>query len=167
MTPANVLAKWLLAVGPEGDRLRAEFYGPQGPRGRRGSCPLDREIEERLQAALQALIPAQFCGEECAVTPGTRAGWVWLVDPHDGTFEYTAGRRGSAISVGLLNEGKPRLGVVHAPHAPDRGPDTIAWAEGAGEIRRNGTAVHTDLRNETMKPGAPVWATASSALKPE
>ena len=152
------------AVEAEGERLRAEFYAPQGPRGRRGSCPLDREIEERLQARLQALIPAQFCGEECAVTPGTRPGWVWLVDPHDGTFEYTAGRRGSAISVALLREGKPVLGVVHAPDAPDRGPDTIAWAEGAGEIRRNGTAVHTDLRNEIMKPGAMMTAEKAVAI---
>ena len=98
VTPADILAKVIAAVEAEGERLRAEFYAPQGPRGRRGSCPLDREIEERLQATLQGLIPAQFCGEECAVTPGTRAGWVWLVDPHDGTFEYTAGRRGSSIS---------------------------------------------------------------------
>src|SRR5438034_719372 len=60
MTPANVLAKVVAAVEAEGERLRAEFYGPQGPRGRRGSCPLDREIEERLQVALQALIPARY-----------------------------------------------------------------------------------------------------------
>src|SRR5436305_1448241 len=92
MTPAEALGRVVAAVEAEGARLRAEFYAPQGPRGSRGSCPLDREIEEHLQATLQALIPAQFCGEECAVTPGTRAGWVWLVDPHDGTFEYTAGR---------------------------------------------------------------------------
>src|SRR5436309_5901536 len=167
MTPADVLAKVVAAVEAEGERLRAEFYAPRGPRGRRGSCPLDREIEERLQRALQALIPAQFCGEECAVTPGTRAGWVWLVDPHDGTFEYTAGRRGSAISVALLCEGRPVLGVVHAPDAPDRGPDTIAWAEGAGPIRRNGAAVNTDLSNAVLRPGELVWATASAALKPE
>jgi ADP-ribosyl-[dinitrogen reductase] hydrolase len=167
VTPADILAKVVAAVEAEGERLRAEFHGPQGPRGRRGSCPLDKEIEERLQVALQALIPAQFCGEECAVTPGTRAGWVWLVDPHDGTFEYTAGRRGSAISVALLEEGKPVLGVVHSPDSPDRGPDTIAWAEGAGPIRRNGAAVHTDLRDESLKPGAIVWATASSAQRPE
>ena len=167
MTPADVLAKVIAAVEAEGERLRAEFHAPHGPRGRRGSCPLDREIEERLQARLQALIPAQFCGEECAVTPGTRAGWVWLVDPHDGTFEYTAGRRGSAISVALLREGKPVLGVVHAPDAPDRGPDTIAWAEGAGPIRRNGAALDTDLRNDVLKPGSIVWATASSAHRPE
>jgi ADP-ribosylglycohydrolase len=74
---------------------------------------------------------------------------------------------GSAISVALLEQGKPVLGVVHAPDAPDRGPDTIAWAEGAGPIRRNGAAVHTDLSREVLKPGAIVWATASSAQRPE
>ena len=167
MTPARALPKVIAAVEAEGARLREEFHAPQGPRGRRGSCPLDREIEERLQAKLQALIPAQFCGEECAVTPGTRAGWVWLVDPHDGTFEYTAGRRGSSISVALLEQGKPLLGVVYAPDSPDRGPDMIAWAEGAGGIQRNGKAVATNLRNGGIKPGSLIWATASSSLRPE
>ena len=165
-TPARVLAKVIAAVEAEGKRLREEFHAPQGPRGRRGSCPLDREIEERLQRALQALIPARFCGEECAATEGTREGWVWLVDPHDGTFEYTAGRRGSAISVALLANGRPVLAVVHAPDPPDRGPDTIAWAEGAG-LTRNARPVSVELARAELQPGAIVWATASSALKPE
>ncbi|HEY5899417.1 MAG TPA: inositol monophosphatase family protein [Burkholderiales bacterium] len=166
MTPAAILERVIAAVEAEGERLRAEFYAPQGPRGRRGSCPLDREIEERLQVALQALLPARFCGEECAASAGTREGWVWLVDPHDGTFEYTAGRRGSAVSVGLVRDGVPVLGVVHAPDAPDRGPDTIAWAEGTDGIWRNGKRIRIDLSKEELKPGALVWATASSAHKP-
>jgi len=167
VTPAAALPQVIAAVEAEGKRLRAEFYAPQGPRGRRGSCPADTEIEERLQVALQALIPAQFCGEECGVKPGTQAGWVWLVDPHDGTFEFTAGRRGSAVSVALVRDGVPVLGVVHAPDAPDRGPDTIAWAEGAGAILRNGRAIYPDLSAEQPAPGKLVWATASSAWRPE
>ena len=166
MTPAGVLREVVAAVEAEGERLRAEFYAPAGPRGRRGNCPADREIEQRLQVALQALVPAQFCGEECAITPGTREGWVWLVDPHDGTFEFTAGRRGSAISVALVREGTPVLGVVHAPDAPDRGPDTIAWAEGAGPLQRNGKPVQSDLSRQELSPGKFVWATASSAWRP-
>jgi ADP-ribosylglycohydrolase/fructose-1,6-bisphosphatase/inositol monophosphatase family enzyme len=167
MTPAKILAQAISAVEAEGVRLREEFYAPHGPRGRRGSCPIDREIEERLQVALQALFPAQFCGEECAVSPGSAPGWVWLVDPHDGTFEYTSGRRGSAISVALVREGVPVLGIVHAPDAPDRGPDTIAWAEGAGPIVRNGTPLTVDLSSQSVQQGRLVWATASSAFKPE
>jgi ADP-ribosylglycohydrolase/fructose-1,6-bisphosphatase/inositol monophosphatase family enzyme len=167
MTPAAILAQAVSSVEAEGVRLREEFHAPHGPRGRRGSCPIDREIEERLQAALQALFPAQFCGEECAATPGSAPGWVWLVDPHDGTFEYTSGRRGSAISVALVREGVPVLGIVHAPDSPDRGADTIAWAEGAGPILRNGKPVGTDLARRGLEPGSLVWATASSAQKPE
>jgi ADP-ribosyl-[dinitrogen reductase] hydrolase len=167
MTPAAILAQAVSAVEAEGVRLREEFHAPQGPRGRRGSCPIDREIEERLQVALQALFPAQFCGEECAATPGTAPGWTWLVDPHDGTFEYSSGRRGSAISVALLREGVPVLGIVHAPDSPDRGPDTIAWAEGAGPILRNGRAVVAHLATRVLEPGTFVWATASSAFKPQ
>lgn len=167
MTPAAILAQAISAVEAEGVRLRAEFHAPHGPRGRRGTCPIDREIEERLQAVLQALFPAQFCGEECAVTPGSAPGWVWLVDPHDGTFEYTSGRRGSAISVALVRDGVPVLGIVHAPDAPDRGPDTIAWAEGTGPILRNGKPVRARLTRESLQHGRLAWATASSALKPE
>jgi ADP-ribosylglycohydrolase/fructose-1,6-bisphosphatase/inositol monophosphatase family enzyme len=167
VTPAAALPRVIAAVEAEGVHLREEFHGPQGPRGRRGNCPLDREIEERLRDVLQGLIPARFCGEECAATEGTREGWVWLVDPHDGTFEYTGGRRGSAISVALVRDGVPVLGVVHSPDSPDRGPDTIAWAEGAGPLVRNGRPVKVDLRSETLAPGKFVWATASSAQKPE
>ncbi len=167
MTPAAILAQAISTIEAEGLRLRDEFHGPHGPRGRRGSCPIDREIEERLQVALQALFPAQFCGEECAASAGTAPGWVWLVDPHDGTFEYTSGRRGSAVSVALLREGVPVLGIVHSPDSPDRGPDTIAWAEGAGPIQRNGKPLKVDLSRQPLQHGAFVWATASSAFRPE
>ncbi|HEX7053208.1 MAG TPA: inositol monophosphatase family protein [Burkholderiales bacterium] len=166
-TPASILAQAISLVEAEGERLRREFHAPQGPRGERGSCPVDREIEERLQPALQKLLPARFCGEERASVPGSAAGWTWLVDPHDGTFEFSAGRRGSAISVALLRDGVPALGIVHAPDAPDRGADTIAWAEGAGPIVRNGRPVHARLATRVLEPGAFAWATASAALKPQ
>jgi len=156
----------IAAVEAEGLRLRAEFYRAEGPRGRRGTCPADREIEERLRSVLQSLFNANFCGEELESVAGTEAGYAWLVDPHDGTFEFMAGRRGSAISVALVRNGVPVLGVVHAPDPPDRGPDTIAWAEGAGPIRRNGVPLKTDLSREGLGQGKYVWATASSALRP-
>jgi len=153
-------------VEAEGLRLRAEFYRAGGPRGSRGTCPVDEEIEERLREALRRLVDCTFVGEETGSTPGARAGWVWLVDPHDGTFEFNAGRRGSAISVALLREGVPVLGVVHAPDPPDRGPDTIAWAEGA-RLQRNGQPLEVDLSGRKLAPGEFVLATASTVQRPE
>jgi ADP-ribosylglycohydrolase len=59
------------------------------------------------------------------------------------------------------------LGVVHSPNAPDRGRDTIAWAEGAGPILRNGVPVDVDLSRRRLSAGEHVWATASAELRPE
>ena len=161
------LDKVIAAVEGEGERLRAEFYAPQGPRGRRGSCPADAEIEGRLRSVLLGLIDCGFVGEETAEDPAAAASSeVWIVDPHDGTFEFMSGRRGSAISVGLVRNGVPVLGVVHAPDSPDRGPDTVAWAEGCGPLRRNGRPVDNDLSRARLGAHALAWATASSALKP-
>src|SRR5262245_56932866 len=110
----------IAAVETQGRRRRAEFYRADGPRGRRGSYPADTEIEEALRGELQKLVDADFCGEETARAPGGKPGWAWLVDPHDGTYDFLSGRRGSAISVALLREGVPVLGVVHAPDPLDR-----------------------------------------------
>jgi len=49
---------------------------------------------------------------------GAQEGWTWLVDPHDGTFEYTQGRRGSAISVALLRGNVPVSAWCTAPTRP-------------------------------------------------
>ena len=162
----GALNRVIAAVEEEAERLRAEFYRPDGPRGRRGHCEADKEIEERLRAKLQAILPGRFVGEETGTSAGAQAGWTWLVDPHDGTFEFMSGRRGSAVSVALLRGGTPVLGVVCAPFSPDRGRDTIAWAEGAPAILRNGQPVKTDLSRGRLEPGELVWATASSANKP-
>jgi ADP-ribosyl-[dinitrogen reductase] hydrolase len=162
----GALSRVVAAVEEEAERLRQEFYRPDGPRGRRGHCEADREIEERLRAKLQAILPCQFAGEETGMSAGTEPGFTWLVDPQDGTFEFMSGRRGSAVSVALLRGITPVMGVVCAPLSPDRGRDTIAWAEGAPAILRNGQAVKSDLSRRRFAPGELVWATASSAFKP-
>jgi ADP-ribosyl-[dinitrogen reductase] hydrolase len=161
-----LLAAVIAAVEAEGELLAAEFLRPDGPRGRRGSAPIDAEMEERLREKLQSLIPCAFAGEETGLKTGTLEGSVWLADPHDGTFEFTSGKRGSAISVGLLKNNVPVLGVVHSPLSPDRGRDTIAWAEGAGPIQRNGKALSVDLSQRLLAAGEFVFATSSSALRP-
>ena len=162
----DLLPAVVAAVEAEGERLAAEFLRPEGPRGRRGSAPIDREMEERLRERLRALLPGTFVGEETGATAGEQKEFIWLVDPHDGTFEFTSGKRGSSISVALLKSRNPVLGVVHAPLSPDRGRDTIAWAKDAGPIQRNGKPVDVDLSQRLLRAGELVFATASSALRP-
>jgi len=161
-----MLDKVVAAVEAQARRLVEEFHRPVGPRGHQGHCEVDREIEERLRERLQAILPGAFVGEETGASAGAKPGYTWVVDPHDGTFEFMQGRRGSAISVALLRGTAPVLGVVCSPMSPDRGRDTIAWAEASRAIMRNGRPVTNDLSRQSLYAGGFVWATASAALKP-
>lgn len=46
---------------------------------------------------------------------GRRQGTMWVVDPLDGTTNYTRGYPTVGVSVGLVEDGKPVLGVVLGP----------------------------------------------------
>src|SRR6185295_16652944 len=105
------LAEVIAAVEAEGERLRAEFYGAGGPRGERGNCPVDKEIEERLRKTLRGLVDCTFVGEETGTTPGARAGWVWLVDPGRVAARGRAvARRGARAGSARPRAGHDRLG---------------------------------------------------------
>jgi fructose-1,6-bisphosphatase/inositol monophosphatase family enzyme len=70
--------------------------------------------------------------------PGDSAGHLWLLDPDDGTSAFEKGFRGAAVSIALLRNGPPVLGVVYAYRAPDDAGDLFTWAEGTGPVKRNG-----------------------------
>nr|WP_294508295.1 inositol monophosphatase family protein [uncultured Rhodopila sp.] len=149
-----------------GDRLAAEFVRPDGPRfSNTDTSPIDTEIEVFLRERLTGLVPARFVGEEEGVHAAEANGYCWVVDPHDGTRAFLEGRRGSAVSVALLRDGKPVLGVVYAPTSPDRGPDMIAWAEGGG-ITRNGAPVQSDLRNRSLAADDVVFLNHGAGQRP-
>jgi ADP-ribosyl-[dinitrogen reductase] hydrolase len=124
------------AVREGGDMLKAEFHRPGGPRGHGEHALIDAEVENRLKRRLLAAMPCGWLGEETAGI-ATSDGDLWIVDPNDGTRDFLSGRRGSAISVALLRNGQPVLGVVYAPLAPDDNGDLISWADG-GPLLRNG-----------------------------
>lgn len=138
-TALTLLPAAIAAATEAGRMLRAEFHRPGGPRGSGGTAPIDTEVETFLKSRLMALLPCGWRGEETGtVKSDTNACWV--VDPNDGTSDFLKGLRGSAISVALLQDGRPVLGIVHAPTSPDDGGDLIAWAEG-GVLTRNGAPV--------------------------
>jgi len=150
-TPASLLPDVIAAARHAGDMLAAEFVRPDGPRfSDHVTSPIDTEMEIYLRDRLVALFPARFVGEEQGAFAATANGFCWVVDPHDGTRAFLEGKRGSAVSVALLRDGIPVLGVVYAPLSPDRGQDMIAWAEGAPGISRNGQLVPIDLRHKEL-----------------
>ena len=165
-TPRELLPEVIAAVKAAGAMIAAEFCRPEGPRFvDHVTAPVDHEAELLLRERLTRLLPARFVGEEAGVLDAPANGFCWVVDPHDGTRAFLEGRRGSAVSVALLREGTPVLGVVFAPLGPDRGPDMIAWAEGAA-ITRNGAPVMNDLRGRTLAAGDVVFLNHGAWQRP-
>jgi ADP-ribosyl-[dinitrogen reductase] hydrolase len=130
-----------------GALIRAEFHSTHGIRGNGvDHADVDDEVEALVRARLLAEFPDWgYRGEETGSTginPPPR--FIWLVDPNDGTRNFLQGTRGSSVSIALLRDRVPVLGVVFSPLAPDDAGDMIAWAEGCGPITRNGEPVELD-----------------------
>jgi len=153
------------AAEAAGGRLAGEFARPQGPRGHGSHADIDDEIEAELRERLLGLLPARWRGEETGVL-AAGGPYCWLVDPHDGTSAYLAGQPGSAVSIALLRDGAPVLGVVHAPLSPDRGADTIAWAEGLDRLLRNGVPVASAPTERDLSAGDIVFVSQAAAEWP-
>jgi fructose-1,6-bisphosphatase/inositol monophosphatase family enzyme/ADP-ribosylglycohydrolase len=128
----------LAAARAAGDILAEDFHRPGGPRGKVDKADADLEAEHEIRGRLLGAFPEWgYLGEETGRGAGKAGAPVWLVDPNDGTRDYLLGRRGSAVSIGLLAGGQPVMGVVFAFAYPGGEGDLFAWAEGCGPLRRN------------------------------
>jgi fructose-1,6-bisphosphatase/inositol monophosphatase family enzyme/ADP-ribosylglycohydrolase len=137
---ARALEVAVAAAREAGDILRRDFHRVGGARGQGDKAEADTEAEVVIRARLLQAFPSWgYLGEETGRGPQPAAGApTWLVDPNDGTRDYLEGRRGSAVSIGLVASGLPVLGVVFAFAYPDDDGDLFAWAEGRGALLRNG-----------------------------
>ncbi len=99
----------------------------------------DVESEQVVKATLERLAPGVDCfGEE---TGGTRGERGWFVDPLDGTANFLHGLPAVGVSIGLVIEGVPVVGVVHAPLL-----DRTYWGFQGGGAFRDGTRLSVSTR---------------------
>jgi histidinol phosphatase-like enzyme (inositol monophosphatase family) len=92
----------------------------------------DREIEAMFRAALSRRWPEDgFLGEEEGAEGVDRLR-VWVVDPIDGTKAFVTGNPLFGTLVALLENGRPRLGVIDMPALGER------WAAADGPATFNG-----------------------------
>ena len=79
----------------------------------------DHAAEAIILAGLRNALPGctVIAEEEAAAGRTTIAtAEFWLVDPLDGTREFTGGGDDFAVNIGLVRNGRPVLGVVGVPH---------------------------------------------------
>jgi myo-inositol-1(or 4)-monophosphatase len=115
-------------------------------------CDIDLEVDRFLKARLAALDPeAGWLSEETADDKARLAAQrVWVVDPIDGTRDYLRGRPGWAVSVALVEDGRPVLGVLEAPARGER------WTAIAGQgAWRNGEAIRVAPRDTIVGARVP------------
>ena len=91
----------------------------------------DGAVEALIAERLAALFPDdRVIGEEGGdrARSGPDSGLRWVVDPIDGTANYARGRKRWCVSLGLLADGVPACGLLHAPALSER----FAARAGAG-----------------------------------
>jgi fructose-1,6-bisphosphatase/inositol monophosphatase family enzyme len=99
---------------------------------------LDRDLEQLLRARLAGAFPDDvLTGEEYAPSGGTGSR-RWSIDPIDGTGNLVHALPLWAVSIGLIDDGEPVLGVIAIPPLNE-----LYWAIKGGGAWRDGVRIST------------------------
>ena len=121
----------------------------------------DLKIEEFLKKELTALLPGSaFMGEE-GDSPSHVDGPMWVVDPIDGTANYVRGIPMSVISIALVKDRVPVLGVVRHPGLNE----TFSAAAGEGAFL-NEKPIHVSERTREHCMVCTAWSCYNKARAP-
>jgi myo-inositol-1(or 4)-monophosphatase len=107
---------------------------------------VDRASEEAIHGRLRRAFPSHDFLMEEKETPRTGSPYLWVVDPLDGTTNYTHGYPHFCCSIALLHEGKTVLGVVLDPVRKDL---FIAVAGGGAYL--NGRRIRTSQEDRLIR----------------
>lgn len=99
----------------------------------------DKKVQEELERRLLLLLPeAKFLGEEGPGLPEEmEKGYLYIVDPIDGTMNFIKDYKASSISICLVLDGERILGVIYNPYL-----DEMFYATKGGGAFVNGRPIH-------------------------
>lgn len=102
----------------------------------------DKMVQDFLAARLREIVPkARFLGEENGMDvfrPGDDKGWLFVIDPIDGTTNFIHNMHPFVTSIGLMKDGVPYAGAVYAPVT-----DQMFSAERGQGAFENGRRMHS------------------------
>ncbi len=134
-----------LGVAEEAAAMAAENYG-NATAQRKFDGSLVTEIDERSDRLITERITSAYPGhsvlsEEQSTLFDPNYDFVWVVDPIDGTTNFSRGLPIWGVSIGLFFKRRPIVGVLTFPLLQE----TYRAAEGLGAFR-NGSPIHsTDI----------------------
>ena len=123
MTPTDLARELVVATaaaraaGIEVAKMRQEGLRYGHKQGFELVSEADVRANEMLHAAITGAFPHDGWLSEEHTDTGDRLtrDRVWIIDPIDGTREFLQGIPEYAVSVGLVIDGRPALGVVYNP----------------------------------------------------
>ena len=104
----------------EAGKIHMEFYGKTLEIScKHNEFDLVTQVDKNSEAKIISIIKEEFpehdlLGEE-GTNSQTGSDYLWIIDPLDGTTNYTHAFPHFAVSIGLYYKGKPFLGVVFDP----------------------------------------------------
>lgn len=109
--------------------------------------PADLEANRKIHEIIRQCYPEDgwLSEEDPDDLERLRASRVWVVDPIDGTKEFIAGVPQFAVSLGLVMDGHPVVGVVYNP-AEDK---LYRAVKGCGSLL-NGHPIRVSMREEVQ-----------------
>jgi myo-inositol-1(or 4)-monophosphatase len=119
---------------------------------------VDREAEAKLKEGLSLIFPeAEFIAEETANNyDEVGDGYYWVIDPLDGTTNFLHQLPIYAVSVGLIFNKQPILGLIYEPNRDEM----FSAALGQGAFL-NGKPIHVsnqaDLSKSLLATGFPYY----------
>lgn len=117
----------------------------------------DREAERAMRVLIEERFPDHgVSGEEYGETGG-RDGFIWSLDPVDGTRSFMCRLPTWTTLIALLDKGEPVLGVIDAPVLGETyvGHGNEAWLRGnedSVQLATSGCATVADARLSTTDP---------------
>ena len=80
---------------------------------------MDRKADEAIVKTILAAHPDHAVLTEERGKLGKESEWLWVIDPLDGTYNYSRRIPVWCASIGLLRHGQEHLGVIYDPVAGD------------------------------------------------
>lgn len=115
----------------------------------------DKESEALIIGRIQEAYPDHAILAEESGRHENPGHWRWVIDPLDGTTNYSSGLPIFCVSIALERDGEPVVGVVYAPYLDEM----FSAVRGEGATL-NGKPIHcsvkTSLAESVVSTGLPV-----------
>lgn len=109
----------------------------------------DLESEQKIIQIITKNFPKSSIIAEESGRVNNDSEYTWVIDPLDGTFSFSVRIPYYVVSIGLLKNNEPILGVVYNPAMKQ-----LYWAEKNKGAYLNGKKIHVSLRNRLEESAA-------------